>query len=204
MWPAQRDDPDPASLEARAAVVLESARLLHVNGQSTEETIAASERLGRALGLSATAIPRWGELQLQADDGGSSSVVTVVKADPAGVHMGRVSAVMRAMDSIAAGELSLQMADRQLRSISRKPPAPTWLFTLAAAVGAAALSVIFGVRHTSAVALIVGSAGAGAIVRRIPALSQANALVQPLCAAFIAGVIGAFATRNDLSSGLRL
>src|SRR5262245_15648532 len=157
MWQAQRDDPATETLEARADLVLTSARLLHVNGQSTEETITAAERLGRALGLSTALIPRWGELHLQVEDG-ASSLITAAKADPVGIDMARVSATMRVIDSITTGELTASAAASRLRSISLMAPAPMWLFTTASAVGAAALSVIFGVRHVSAVALIVGSA----------------------------------------------
>src|SRR5262245_13305527 len=115
MWQAQRDALATASLEERADLVLTSARLLHVNGQSTEQTIAAAEHLGRALGVSTVLIPRWGELQLQAEDG-ASRLVTVVKADPAGIHMARVSAVMHLIESVAAG--GLPAAGRV-----RRPPA---------------------------------------------------------------------------------
>src|SRR5262245_27302212 len=203
MWQAQRDDSRTEPLRDRADLVLTSARLLHVNGQSTDETIRAAERLGRALGLTTSLIPRWGELQLEVEDG-TSSLLTVVKADPVGIDMARVSATMRAIDGMTTGELTASAAANRLRSIALMPPAPIWLFTIAAAVGAAALSVIFGVRHVSAVALIVGSAAAGAVVRRLPALSRENAFLPPLCAAFIAGVVGAFATRQHLSSTLRL
>jgi uncharacterized membrane protein YjjP (DUF1212 family) len=203
MWQAQRDHPMTERLEERVDLVLTSARLLHVNGQSTEETITAAERLGRALGLSIVLIPRWGEVQLEAEDG-ASRLATVVKADPVGVHMARVSAVMRVIDSMTTGELTASAGASRLGAIERMPPAPTWLFTVAAAVGAVALSVIFGVRHLPAVVLIAGSAAAGALIRRLPALSRENALLPTLCAAFIAGVVGAFATLQNLSSALRL
>src|SRR2546425_7277731 len=73
----QQEPPLPLSLEDRAVMTLQErselvlsfARVLHVNGQSTEETMAAAERLGNALGLRAAIIPRWGELELQAGDG---------------------------------------------------------------------------------------------------------------------------------------
>src|SRR5262249_60438273 len=105
MWQAQRDDLAKASLGERADLVLTSARLLHVNGQSTEQTIAAAEHLSRALGLSTVLIPRWGELQLRAEDG-ASRLGAVVDADPAGIHMSRVAAVMCLVDSVASGELA--------------------------------------------------------------------------------------------------
>src|SRR5262245_23323906 len=109
MWQAQRDDLATTSLEERADLVLTSARLLHVNGQSTEQTIAAAEHLGQALGVSTVLIPRWGELQLQAE-GRASRLLIVVKADPVGIHMARVSAVMRLIDSVATGELTASAA----------------------------------------------------------------------------------------------
>jgi len=88
--------------------------------------------------------------------------------------------------------------------ISQAPPAPTWLFVLAAAAGAVALSVIFGVDHFLAMVLIFDSAGAGAILRRALARLSTNYFIQPFCAAILAGVIGALAVRYDLSSSLRL
>ena len=46
-------------------LVLAFARVLYVNGQATEQIVAAAEQLGRVLGLRAKVMPRWGELQLQ-------------------------------------------------------------------------------------------------------------------------------------------
>jgi len=61
-------------------------------------------------------------------------------------------------------------ADRRalenIKAIAHAPPAPTWLFTLAAAAGAAAMAAIFGVHHLKAVVLIMVSAAAGAVLRR--------------------------------------
>jgi hypothetical protein len=51
----------------RCNLVLAFARTLFVNGQSTDHTLAAAERLARALGLRATLTARWGELLLRAD-----------------------------------------------------------------------------------------------------------------------------------------
>ncbi|MFW1447855.1 hypothetical protein ACEWAJ_24580, partial [Vibrio parahaemolyticus] len=79
-----------------------------------------------------------------------------------------------------------------------------WLFTFAAAAGAAALAVIFGVAHLAAVFLIVLSAAAGALVRRTVALLSTNLFIQPFCAALLAGIVGGLAVRYDLSSSLRL
>src|SRR5216683_2699696 len=184
-------------------LVLAFARVLHVNGESTDDTLAAAERLSNRLDLRVRIIPRWGELHLAAGDE-VARLVSVATADPTGVDMDRVVSAVRAIDQVAAGQLAPGAAMEAIRQISHAPPAPTWLFTLAAAAGAAALSVLFGVRHLAAVALIVASAAAGAVLRRTLAHYTANALLQPLGAALLAGVVGALAVRYQLSSALRL
>ena len=191
------------SLQGRSDLVLAFARVLHVNGESTDETLAAAKRLGNHLDLRVRIFPRWGELQLDAADGGAR-LVSIEAADPTGVDMDRVASAVRAIDQVAAGRLAPPAALEAIRAISRAPPAPTWLFTLAAAAGAAALSVIFGVQHPDAVALIASSAAIGAVLRRALAQHTENPLLQPLSAALLAGMIGALAVRYQLSSSLRL
>jgi len=191
------------TLQERSDLVLTFARVLHVNGQSTDETVAAAERLSNDLDLHATIIARWGELQLQARDGGAR-LVSVEAADPTGVDMDRVASAMRTVDEVGAGRLAQPAVLEAISAISDAPPAPTWLFTLAAAAGAAALSVLFGVQHLPAVALILASAAGGAVLRRTLAQYSTNSLLQPLCAALLAGLIGALAVRYQLSSSLRL
>jgi uncharacterized membrane protein YjjP (DUF1212 family) len=191
------------TLEGRSDLVLAAAKALYVNGQSTERTLAAAGRLAEGLGLRVTILARWGELALQAK-GGEATLVRAVAADPTGVHMGRVAAITRVIDKAAAAQLSPDDARTQIETISKAPPAPTWLFTIAAAAGAAALSVIFGVQHLAAGALIAASAGAGAILRRGLVQLSDNIFLQPFCAAMLAGVVGALAVRYELSSSLRL
>src|SRR3989442_2042007 len=128
------------TLQERSDLILNFARVLHVNGQSTDETVAAAKRLGKDLDLRVSIIPRWGELQLQARDG-ASSLVSVGAADPTGVDMDRVASAMRAVDDVGDGRLKPPAVVEAIRAISHAPPAPTWLFTLAAAAGAAALPV---------------------------------------------------------------
>ena len=191
------------TLQERSDLILAFGRVLHVNGQSTDETVAAVGRLGGSLGLRTTLIPRWGELQLHAADE-VAELASVEVADPTGVDMDRVSSAMLAIDHIAAGKLTAAAALEKLSVIANAPPAPTWLFMLAAAAGAAALSVLFGVQHLVALVLIVLSAGMGAALRRFLARYSTNHFLQPLCAALLAGIIGALAVRYQLSSSLRL
>jgi uncharacterized membrane protein YjjP (DUF1212 family) len=191
------------TFEERSNLVLALARTLYVNGQSTDQTLAAAEQLGDTLGLRARIMPRWGELQLQAEDE-RARLIFVVAADPTGVDMNRVASAIRAIDELGAGRLAPAAAVEAVSAISRLPPAATWLFTLAAGVGAVALAVIFGVQHLPAALLIFASAAVGAMLRRSLAQYSANVFLQPFCAALLAGVIGALAVRFQLSSSLRL
>jgi uncharacterized membrane protein YjjP (DUF1212 family) len=191
------------TLEERSNLVLAFGRVLYVNGQSTDQTVAAAERLGDTLGICAKIMPHWGELQLQAEDR-DTRLISAVPADPAGIEMDRVASTMRAIEDLGAGRLAPAAAMEAISAISQAPPAPTWLFTLAAAAGAVALAVLFGLQHLSSASLIFVSAAAGAILRRTLARYSANIFLQPFCAALVAGIIGALAVRYQLSSSLRL
>ena len=192
------------TLEERSNLVLAFARVLYVNGQATDQTLDAAQRLGDTLGVHAKLMPRWGELQLQSEDR-DTRLISGVAADPAGVDMDRVASTMRAIDDLGAGRLApTAAAIEAITKISKTPPAPTWLFTLAAAAGAVALAVLFGVQHLAAAALIFVSAGAGAILRRSLARYSANLFLQPFCASLLAGLMGALAVRYKVSSSLRL
>jgi uncharacterized membrane protein YjjP (DUF1212 family) len=189
--------------DERCNLILALARTLFVNGQATDQTVAAAERLARAVGLRASVTARWGELILRSD-GKDAAVLSQVTADPAGVDMNRVASTMRAITDVESGRLAPDAAMKAIGAISRAPPAPTWLFALAAAAGAVALSVIFGVGHFVPMVLIFVSAGAGAVLRRAVARLSDNDFIQPFCAAILAGFIGALAVRYDLSTSLRL
>src|SRR6266404_4803532 len=191
------------TLEEHSNLVLACARVLYVNGQATDQVLEAATRLGDILGLRAEIMPRWGELQLQVE-AGDARVVSAAAADPTGVDMDRVASTMRVIDEIGAGRLAPDAAVEAIGAISRAPPAPTWLFTLAAAAGAVALAVLFGVGHFLPAILIFASAGAGAILRRALAQLSGNYFIQPFGAAVLAGLVGALAVRYDLSSSLRL
>jgi uncharacterized membrane protein YjjP (DUF1212 family) len=191
------------AMDERYNLVLAFARVLFINGQATEQTVAAAERLGRRLGFRVKLMPRWGELRLQSDEN-SIDVVNQLAADPTGVDMVRVVSAMRLIEDVEAGRVVPGAAMEMIGAISRAPQAPTWLFTLAAAAGAVALAAIFGVGHLAPAILIFVSAGCGALLRRgLASLSQ-NVFVQPSCAALLAGLVGALAARYDLSSSLRL
>jgi uncharacterized membrane protein YjjB (DUF3815 family) len=118
--------------------------------------------------------------------------------------MDRVASTMRAVEDVESGRLAPEAAMKAISAISQAPPAPTWLFALAAGAGAVALSVIFGVEHFWPTVLIFVSAGAGALLRRGLARLSTNVFIQPFCAAILAGIVGGLAVDYDLSSSLRL
>jgi uncharacterized membrane protein YjjP (DUF1212 family) len=177
--------------------------VLFINGDSTHQILGAAQRLSNCLGFHATIFPRWGELEIQSEDT-DGKFISAIEAAPSGVDMDRVASTLRTVEELCDGRLASAHAMEEIKRIEEAPPAPTWLFTLAAAVGAVALAVLFDVRHLTAAALIFLSAGAGAILRRTLARYSTNLFLQPFGASLVAGVVGALAVRYDLSSSLRL
>jgi uncharacterized membrane protein YjjP (DUF1212 family) len=196
--------PARLGLAERSDIVLGAAGVLYVNGQTTDETLAAAKQFARALGIRSTLVPRWGELLLQVEDSEGARLTSVAAAVPSGVHMGRVGSSSRVIERVNASRLSPITALKEIREISKAPPLPTWLFALAAAAGALSLAMIFGLHHVDSGALIIASAGIGGIVRRRLAKYGANLCLQAFTAAVIAGVVGALAIQWNLSSPLRL
>ncbi|QLH71188.1 threonine/serine ThrE exporter family protein [Rhodopseudomonas palustris] len=187
----------------RAELILSFATVLFVNGQASDQVIAAANRLSTTLGAPAELQAHWDELRLDVASSGTRSTISVAAA-PVGVNMTRVATAMRAIVDIEAGRLSAEAARDRIAAIAKAPASPTWLFALAAAVGALALAIIFGIAHAPAAAIIFVSAGAGALLRRGLARISDNLLIQPFCAALLAGLIGGLAVRYQLSSALRL
>ena len=187
----------------RAQLVLAFAKTLYIHGQATEQTVNTSERLAVALGLRAAVRPRGGEIRVVGDWANGPPAIEAAAA-PTAVQMERVAAAMLAIDDVASSRLTADAAETAIERIARLPPSPDWMFALAAAAGAAALAVIFGVDHVFAATLIFISAGLGAALRRALGRMSANLFLQPFAAALLAGVVGALAVRYDLSSSLRL
>src|SRR5438046_413626 len=128
----------------RAELVLAFARVLYVNGQATEQIVAAAERLGTQLGLHAELQVRWGELELRVEDEGAK-LICAVAAQPIRIDMGRVASTMQAIEELATGELTPHAAQEAIVAISKAPTSPTWLFALATATGGVALALLSGV-----------------------------------------------------------
>jgi uncharacterized membrane protein YjjP (DUF1212 family) len=179
------------------------AKLLFENGESTAKVVSFVEQLSHALGFGATVIPHWGDLTMRIDDGGGSRY-EIIAAAPVGVDMRKVTETTGVIDDVCNGQLDAAAAESALQRIARLPPISLTRYALLAAAGAAALGVIFGAAHFLSLVLIAISAGAGACLRRWLSGISRNPFVQPLCAALLAGAIGAVAVDLQFSSALRL
>ena len=111
--------------EAQCNLVVACTRLLYVNGQGTEQVLAATERLAHALGLRAALSLRWSELQLQLEEG--NRPIWRVAANPAGVDMTRVIAGMRVIDDVQAARLAPEAGLKAIDAISRSSGSPAWM-----------------------------------------------------------------------------
>jgi uncharacterized membrane protein YjjP (DUF1212 family) len=178
--------------EATLQTAALAATLLFANGQTTERTVTAAERLGFALGMAMRVLPYWGEITVGLD---GAPVSQIVPAKPLGVDMGRVMAVNTVIEQVCDGTLPAGAARSALESAGCVSPISTLRFTCFAAIGAASLGVIFGTLDATSLLLIAASAAIGALVRRWLSGISKNPLIQPLCAALIAGVVAAVASR---------
>jgi uncharacterized membrane protein YjjP (DUF1212 family) len=191
----------PLTYEPALKTTALAATLLFAHGQTTERTVAAAERLGRALGVTVRVLPYWGEITVELDGAPLSQIVA---AKPLGVDMGRVLAVTTVIDRICDGKLPAEAAQSALEQAGRQPAASMPRFTLFAAMGAASLGVIFGTLDAASLVLMAASATIGALVRRWLSGLNDNPLIQPLSAALIAGIVAAFASRFQLSAATAL
>ena len=55
-------------IEESSNLILAFAQVLFINGESTQQTLAAAERMSNYLGIRSTVLPRWGELEVQTED----------------------------------------------------------------------------------------------------------------------------------------
>src|SRR5216684_1297088 len=93
--------PEPLTCEAALKTTALAAALLFAHGQTTERTITATERLGRALGVTVRVLPYWGELTVELE---GTPVSQIVPAKPLGVDMGRVLAVTTVIYQVCHGK----------------------------------------------------------------------------------------------------
>ena len=131
------------TLEERSNLILALARVLYINGESTQRTASAAERLSCRPGLRVTFFPHWGELEIQIEDT-DRKFISAIEVPPSGVNMERVASTLETVDQLCEGRLDPANAMEAINKIPETPPTCTWLFALAAAVAVVAFAVVFG------------------------------------------------------------
>ncbi len=194
----------PSLLEKNALIILTFAKTLFINGQTTTQVIRETKKIAKVLNLNMILSPSWGQIWLQISNADGQWFECFTETDPVSVHMGKVIATMKTIDSFCQNKITIDQAYEQIEEINKLPPAATWLFSLGAGMGAVALGIIFGLNEWAAGILIFISAALGGMTRRYLATITPNPFAQVLVAAGIAGVIGALAVHFHLSSTSRL
>ena len=177
--PARRAEHDQLRLVARVAA------LLFVNGQTTEGTRIAVDRLSGASGQPILFEARWGDVTIRPNEG---TFGVQPAATPVAVDIVRVVSTELIVDQVCAG-LAPHDALARLDLLERLPPVSLSRFAVMAAAGAAALGVIFGAADVLTLAVIAACAGAGAVLRRVVSRLSGNPFAQPFTAALLAGLV---------------
>jgi len=139
------------------------------HGQTTERTITAAERLGRALGVTVRVLPYLGRAHCRAR---RRARLTNRSRQAARRRHGQGTPFTTVIDQICHGKLSTEAAQSALESAGRLPPASTPRFTCSQPLARLSLGVIFGTLDARSLLLIAGSAAIGALVRRGCPLQQ--------------------------------
>ncbi len=202
----RRDPSNELDLDTleRCELLSKAAHALHSNGQETDETLRSVRKLSEHLSVSSDLFIGWGAIALQANGSAGKPLLLVTHAVPSAVAMNRVEAVNLAIDSMCGRSLTPSTSLRAIESAGSLTPAPLWMFVLACAAGATALSLIFGAVHYEAIAMIAAGSAVGALLRRGAGRLGAGVIMQALIASFLAGLLGAFAVKLHVSSELRL
>lgn len=184
----------------RYDALLAAAAVLFANGQSTQMTHTAVDRLNRGLGVDAVVVPTWSMLTLTAT--GSRNTVLTAAVSPIAINMRKVASMMGVVDRAQDGPLDLEHLAAGVAEAEAQPTSGTWPFVLACATGAAALSVIYGATHPLAILLVAMAAAVGGLLRRWSGVLGAGPLVQVVLAAVVAGAVGAAATHLPLGGSV--
>lgn len=184
----------------RIANVLRAAQLLHANGQTTQRVIEATTQLARAYGYEVLVLPQWDLILLRYRPLNAETHTPwqdeAIHIRPTGVDMNKVSRTTHLVDRLASlpaplAETEVLRSEQELKDISALKPSSNARFVVMAGLGASALGLIFGVTSGITLALIFLAAALGAVLRR--SLTGENLYVQPLVAAWVAGIVGGLA-----------
>jgi len=190
----------PGAPDDAIDLVLDAAVLLHVNGQSTNMTLTAVDRLNRGLNTATTLIPAWASLLLVGPD----AQTRVAAVSPTGINMRRVATAMAVIDRAQDGPLDSDAVRRGLAAAQRQSVSNTLIFSGACATGAGALAVIFGAQQPLTVLVAATSAALGGLARRGVGRLGVGVLTQAFTAALVAGLIAVAAVHLSVDDALGL
>ncbi len=194
------EHPAELSDEDRFGILLAAARNLHTNGEETSGTLEAAKRLCDRLDIRVTLMPTWSRLFLQVE----GDRIRVADAAASNINMNRVIKTLHTVDAICAGQINEVDGKSALEAANLAPASSLFLFVFACVAGAGALTLINGAYHFAVIAIVMFSAGVGALLRRGLAGMSAGSFLQMFVATLLAGGVGALALREHLSSPLRL
>jgi uncharacterized membrane protein YjjP (DUF1212 family) len=188
----------------RLSLLATVAAVLHTNGQQTSETIRILERVGSHFNGRLVAQLGWDSVILHEPLAIDRESLVIVDATASGVGMNRVVATGQAIERAISQRLTISVLRANVAAAATLPAPSDHTFALAGAAAATALAATFGAGHLPAIALISLSASAGAYARRYVARRGVNAIAQVFLAAMLAGIVGGFGVRWNISSELRL
>lgn len=179
-------------------------RLLLASGQTTGHTIDLVSKMARRFDSEVSIQPGWGEATLRLKAGDETYLDFIDFTPPVNVDMAKVVAATGAIEEFYDGRLSGSGVLERLKTAAQAKPVSAARFVVMCAAGAAALSVINGADRPAIPVVAALVAGLGAVLRRLLGRLSANAYLQPLAAASLAGLAGATCSRLGLGQGAAL
>ncbi|MGE7417688.1 threonine/serine ThrE exporter family protein [Methylobacterium tarhaniae] len=179
--------PAQARLDAVAHLGLRVGRLLLACGADATQTVARVEALAACLGVTAQLFVSGERLLLTVESGGSYRTRVGHSLQGLGVDMGRLAALDRILDALAAGEIDPAVAGSRLDAAEAAGPSyPGWLVVVAVATTTACLARLFDAPWT-----VVAAAFAAGLVNILMRRAFAARQLNPVASAFLtAGISG--------------
>lgn len=189
-------------IEAQEIQLIRStAELLFTNGQSTKKLIHDLRMLISKMGYECKIIPQWSGLIIELDgvEKSKPNQVIIINSHPFGVQMNKVKLGTLVIHQFVAEAINLEQAINEIQNVGQSAPCTLMRFIVMSAIGAAALGVIFGVMDLQILALVMLSAGIGALLRRLVAKVSINYYSQVLVASVFTGLFGSVSHAYQLA-----
>ncbi|MCF4127500.1 threonine/serine ThrE exporter family protein [Methylobacterium sp. SyP6R] len=168
-------------LEAFARLALRLGRLLLASGSDADHVVARIEAVAARRGIVAQVFAGSERLLLTVEAGGAFRTRIGHALPGGGVDLGRLSALERILDDLAAGAIDLVEAGSRADAVEAAAPTyPAWLVVAAVATTTACLARLFEAAWT-----VVAAALAAGIVNTLLRRAFAARHLNPIAAAFL-------------------